>query len=885
VTRAVQKVPPRPWMGPLARIALLCVLALGVESLGPSCSTGINLGPIRAFNRPVSVAFACINTTDGTAVPTSQCALIAGVAPTGFSMHALVPQETRGEVAAADLITRTVLDSDRRIPGYTFVPVGSLPGAIIVPPNHPRCTYVANRGSNDITVLETRRFRSTTSIGAQTFPAVDIGGSPTDMVLQPDETALWVALADEHVVIRLPILSECDLGEPDLILDLDDGSMIPAGVPVGASVDLYRTCPNAMSVDPLVPFTPVPPEMTLPREPEAPLDPLAAPATLAIDTEADVLLVGDRNLPLIHRIVLADGSLLSPIATGAPIRDVVVTPRVPDSYAPASVATTFSRYLYAIDESDGSVMAIEYSDETRADFGAVIPVDVEGSVRPDRIRLDVVARALEVLTPSYDETSPDDPRSALCDPGLTPLTTPGPSNLRGVFLSVAGSDGTIRFVDVYDLDAPCRGRQYGSDSAMRATDCTSPTIVGDVAVYIRRHRPRGSAYTLVFGGITTLPSVILGAATVPLTTNGTAGEASTVPSLVAIACPPHLEPIPLPGADADADTLVCGLRDPFAMVAETWSAAWQGSIPGTGTGSGNASPRTDDPIVIDASTDYCARGVIGSEDATNGLPADAPESGYAGDLLAITGALPPGQIESALCRGVVGVASIGEAQLPVIVPIRRAFSRPDGLMDPAYLGRLEIDPNALILGRPPFVEGEVVACSDEVPCAGGLICSAASDGVCGRALTIGDALDCYQDHLLTMDVRSQGTFTVIGGRTGFRSRVVRDPSDGHCAWDPSLDVLAQGRAFPNRPFANARIAFQLTAPITGNPDVRIVMTSPQSPLGIDLTLSTSGVRQISLPAYLSWSEPMGRLYAVDVERRGLVEMTVLPVGVSTTRFE
>jgi hypothetical protein len=837
-------------MGRAARLALFAMLALGVESLGPSCSSGINTGPIRAFNRPVSVAFACIDTSNGNAVPTAQCALVAGVAPLGFDMHALVPQETRGEVAAADLITRTVLDSDRRIPGYTFVPVGTLPGAIIVPPQHPRCTYVANRGSNEISVLETRRFRSTTSF--VTFPSVALPGSPTDMVMQSDESALWVALADEGMVIRLPILTECELGDPDLFVDLGTGATVPAGVPVGGSVDLSVTCPTT--------FIPVPPAMVAPREPDVEPSLIASPTSLALDEEAGVLLAGDRNLPVIHRIVLDDGTLLPPLATGAPVSDVAITPRVPDTYDPVSVPTTFSRYVYAIDEDDGSVMAIEYSDETRADFGAVIPIDVVGSTRPDRIPLGVAARTLEILTPSYDESSGDDPRVALCDKTLTSVSTPGPSFLRGVFLGVGAADGSVRFVDVYDLDATCRGRTFGTGTPGNAPACDSPTIVSDIAVYIRRHRPRGASFIPRFGVITQ-PSVILGAATVLLDANGSGGTGATVPSLAEVTCPSHLHQM---GDSAGVLQHVCGLVDPFASVAETWSAAWQGSIPGTGTGGGNAGAIGADTVEIESSIDYCARGVIGTEDAVNGLPADAPESGYLGDLLAITGALPTGRIDQAICRAVVGVTTIGEPQLPVLVPIQRAYSRPTGFTEP-HIGRLVIDVDAPLVGRPPFTDGSAAP----------------------RDLTVRDALGCYGDQLLAIDVRSQGAFTVIGGRSGFSSRVRRDETDGHCAWDPTVDVLQQGRAFLGRTFVNARIAFLLQPPttFTGNPDVRITIAPAQTALGVDLTLSTSGVRQISLPSYLSWNESMGRLYAVDVERRGLVEITMLPLGVSATRFE
>jgi len=55
-----------------------------------------------------------------------------------------------------------VIDSRPDIPGPTFVPVGEVPVAVVVAPDYPHMTYVANAGSRDISVVHTASFLQTT---------------------------------------------------------------------------------------------------------------------------------------------------------------------------------------------------------------------------------------------------------------------------------------------------------------------------------------------------------------------------------------------------------------------------------------------------------------------------------------------------------------------------------------------------------------------------------------------------------------------------------------------------------------------------------------------------------------------------------------------------
>ena len=120
---------------------------------------GCEVAPIevisRSFDRPSHVAFVCFDSVTSAAVSLDSCEDGAE----GFALHALVTQSHRGEVAAVDLDENRVLDSDVRVPGYTFVRVGEVPGAIVVAAREPSFAYVANLGSRDVRAVPTAQFR------------------------------------------------------------------------------------------------------------------------------------------------------------------------------------------------------------------------------------------------------------------------------------------------------------------------------------------------------------------------------------------------------------------------------------------------------------------------------------------------------------------------------------------------------------------------------------------------------------------------------------------------------------------------------------------------------------------------------------------------------
>lgn len=923
-------------MSRLAARNLVLALSAIVALAAPACTSGVGAAAPRAMNHPVDVAFACFDTSvigQQRVRPLSDCALYVDVStntrrapddPT-LHMHALVTQSRRGEVGAVDLLARGVLDSDMSVPGYTFVPVGELPTQIIVPPNDSNgvsgdaptaCTYVASRGAVDgrhpgISVIDTRRFRAGAGLEHDPYPLHDpyiLPAAPSDMVLAPDASALWITLDSLGVLVRVPFRGPCDLGPIDLVVPLYED--VPAGVPFtpGSSADLTREC--GLVADPVLPY------VTPPRTPDVDLTTDPEPVAIAIDADNGVLLIADRALPLIHRVNMADGTRRAPLATGVPVRDVVVTPRVPDSYElmpdPAdpmayvplpTSAITFSRYVYAIDDTDGTVLVMEYSDESAPNFGTVIPVDVQAARRPDRLGMPVVARSLEIITPQYDTSAPD-PRFpppdaetrgnpygyGLCLPSdPAPTQPPTPLLLRGVFLVVAGADGALRFVDIYDLDAPCRGR--APSTPVGNDDCTNPGVVGDNLVYIRRHRPRVQQLLSSFVTIESGPTVyfpgggsqVLGTDGLPVGADPT--MALTTPALAPFADPDASGEIDAAAAACPGDfgmvwgiaagqsasgsaalPIVCSLVDPFAAISETWSATFEGQIPGTYTSSANAQVDASGEFngVIDTRLDYCSLGIIGSGEAT--APAGEPEAAYEGDMLAIVGTMPEDRLEAdRRCFAVLGISQIGEQQQPIFARIEHAFTSPDMQQEP-YIGRLTLSPDTPIENRLPLD---------------------------GHMPTIADAVRCYGDTLLTIDVHTRGAFAVSGSRSGFQTRVVRG-ADGRCQYDLTLDPLLQARAYndvrdaAHTPvvFRNRRIAFRPIGVTTrAQAEIRMILSGGPSQLGIDLALSSSGTRQMALPTGLRYSSEMWALYVLETERSGLIELTLRPLSRATTAYQ
>ncbi|MDW8245342.1 MAG: hypothetical protein RMJ84_02085 [Sandaracinaceae bacterium] len=781
-----------------------------ILALGMVWGCGQNPFPIvpRLLARPVAMALVCFDRQSGEALDLANCTPTAS--SQGRSLHALVLQETRGEIASIDLDARQVNDSDPAIPGATHVPTMALPRAIVVPKAAPRCAFVSSESERAIQAIDLRRFRREGFARAEDPDPFPLPAPPAGLVLDPDERALWVALPERSSVMRIEI-DGCIFGESEEIVLSGVGGRFQVGKPEEEAPG-NRYCPLG--------FEPAPwpsPAISLDVPVLAP-----APSVLASGPE---LLVGDRRLPLIHRIDWESRSLLPPLVTGAPIRDLVITPMVPDSLDPN--APPSRRYIYAIDDRDGSVLVLDHSDELSEQFGALLPVGAASALRPERIPGLLGARALEVLTPRYDEANP---WAEACFPERLSEreVPPAPSVLRGVFVAAAMDDGSIRFIDVFDADALCRGRAAGDPA-----DCASTV---EPYVYIRRHRPR-------IGERRLLPWVNL--AEVALSREGSASPLDPQGSeFDTIDCPQGMKGVF--GSDGErVRAKICASPDPFEAAGEVWRLRWQGAL-GSGRPFEGVLKERGEWWVLESGIDPCGLGVLGSA-----AIAEAPEPERSGeaDAVALLLTLPVERRMDRACQEAFGLVGGRLNEAPLIVQIEDARLREDGR------GELWIKRDALLLER----EGEI---------------------------PLAQALGCLRDRVVRFEVRVRGAYTVFGSRTGLRHRVKSDAM-GRCRVDSQLSVFWQSRARPGELYRNAALAFRIALrPSSGSPEFRMVF-SGLTLLNLDIgALTGFGTgRGLALPVDVHWSAPIGRLYVLDVSRRGLLEVEVEPLRYTTRRFE
>jgi hypothetical protein len=365
--------------------------------------------------------------------------------------HALVTQVQRGEVAAVDLEEKDILDSDSTIPSYTFIDVGGLPSAIVIPRDleHPAdepaqaplWTYVAGHQDNSVRAVATCHFK----VGRLCGPELDFAdedalraaseralpGEPFDMTLAANGKALWISLPDVGLLAYVPLPTSANKTEPFpedfTYYALPGGFDTKPPVPEPELVPYRFACAAGKEGDDTARFEYPPLEMPL----STPAPSLRTPRPRQLRTvelsadEAGTsegtkqLFVSDDGQMAIHVFQEeADGglSLRATLPIGAPLRDFAVTPRVPalgptyeqlfskDGYDGAGPS---KRYLYGIDTRDGSLMAFALSFERG--LPSLMPLLAPQPARDlvhrnlnkrDRLSLGIdgmAARALEVV--------------------------------------------------------------------------------------------------------------------------------------------------------------------------------------------------------------------------------------------------------------------------------------------------------------------------------------------------------------------------------------------------------------------------------------------------------------------------------------------------------
>jgi len=820
-----------------------------------------------------------------------------------------VTQIESGEVAVVNFTRGIIANTSPTIPGVTAVTVDEQPTGIQISPFQPDYTFLTSFSAKSLQAIPTKALvQGSTDLPTPEPQRFDAG--PTDLALHEsvlitnddgqvtgaetsvDYRYLYVAIPELGALAQVEVTTDettgaLTLGEPILLpLDIVGCPVTQIPPPASDGNDYNRICPQDL-IDPNNPDSRVIKTVTTTRPcfegPTAGPRPVALTIDRGVEQGAasqsgsgddsdDVLLVADANQPLIHRFALGpDGATrLDPIITGTPTSEIDVTPLVPASSAGDDQAAT-QRYLYAVSAIDSSLLVVNYTEdpagtpEEDQTFGAVLPVLAGVSARAneenvesrDRVRFAFSnVRAIEVVTPSYELE--DDPNG----PGMqVPLadiceSAEGQSanNMRGVFLAVSLSDGTMFFLDIYDLNAPCRG------------GTCSPLDSGpDRLASIRRHRER-FRFTPSTATVVTIdgsPSFQFNSAPGRLDETTGAAQSSGGPGLVFINCPPEtsidtegmtrvgssmINVFGAPSGGSTADGLICASSQVWSSFSQGWDARWQGLIPNSegglglfadenldGTEQGNWFQAGDVP--------FCRVGVLGPQ------PADAAlVESYVGDRLVITGELPPSTRDDTDCEDFQDLMDdLDERQ--VWFPILRAFNN-----------ELEIgestNPNRYTLA-------EVRACFPE--------------------------FTQYQIH-------TQQAYTVTGTASGFINRVIPGENE-ECVLDPSrpvdlptdddefvdVDTYLSGRAFASKQYINPLVSFEISPfpPDAGDPipNATVLNFSISNQFG-RLALDTSA-GLISLPASMLFAPQQDQLYFVDLEA-GIRSIVFSPLNIVQT---
>ena len=500
---------------------------------------------VRVLEQSGHVAFVCLvqhGAEPHPGRPLSNCSAQRTLTPIDFGInkegvatkphiYALLTQTTRGEVAVIDVTSQneSVIDLDPNVPGANFLPVGAQPVDIVATPGGTAAfVAVAEVGREGIFALPSTKLRpceGCTPPGLASFPACSLPSAPASIVMVADplvgepgatkqirrccasgeyvdfspdtysnEGACEEAPAGGEDASKLSIDLEGN-GRQKLVVSMPD----LGGVAIFDAQDVLNRAEG--SFDPCVPerWVPLKTEVPPPPEPPSPppeagcvnADPLppavqvaspSRPAALAY--AGGHLYVADLGAPVIHDIAMptpcepAERPPLVPTSADDPTR-VVTTSRITVS---PRLTSDLRRYLYAIDEGEGSVMAFDVSDDAaprypiRRPNAAWNPFQSRDRMRfaapvKDVILVDRDAPVVNPATGVAQEGTRCDPSptaevcvtdSLTCDPGTLYRTRAdykvgaGPYTLRGTFAYMVLTNGQVLVADVDDLDARCR---------------------------------------------------------------------------------------------------------------------------------------------------------------------------------------------------------------------------------------------------------------------------------------------------------------------------------------------------------------------------------------------------------------------------------------------
>ena len=438
-------------------------------------------------------------------------------------LYALVTQTVRGEVAVLDRTGGQVVNVDPQIPGESFLPIGAQPEGIATTPGGTASfVAVAEPGKAGIFAIPTEMILAP---GENELPR-DITNWPAcSLNYTPGEVAIVLDPPDAEGMVRKSCTSEYDQpgewekgppGRRKLAVTIPEQgwvALIDAEWILSRAPGSYEACDVErwiqLSAD--LPGTPIPqdlpPELRAapeclpagiaegPEMPEAGYTPQPAGIALAQGPTTTNLYLGDRVAPVIHNLDMTDPCApielppLLPRSFDNPKRvvtsaEIAVSPLFP-KWVPQSAASPgldndpaeSQRFLYAVDDRQGSLMIFDVSDPDSSRTPLVRPNSEWMPFEPpDRIAFSSPVRSLTfALTgeplPTAEYPTPD--IGILCDPAQAKkdVRSPGsvykpnfptlddgagPGRFRGVHAFAALADGQIAVIDVGDFDATCR---------------------------------------------------------------------------------------------------------------------------------------------------------------------------------------------------------------------------------------------------------------------------------------------------------------------------------------------------------------------------------------------------------------------------------------------
>lgn len=219
----------------MIRSSFLLAASMTAATLLSGCPSPPTIPTSFSFNRPGGVDFVCLRVPVGAdgrisndtltmgaeveAFPIAQCPSVntasnsdvqmVGDGFVGLRLFALVTQADRGELAVVNLHPRFNtgnVDTQPRVPGFTFIPTGAFAGPVVVHPSG-RATYVANTGERTITILDNRRLlagrRFELEANGARLSITDLPAPPADLAVRsfgdPALHGLYVLLQDGTV--------------------------------------------------------------------------------------------------------------------------------------------------------------------------------------------------------------------------------------------------------------------------------------------------------------------------------------------------------------------------------------------------------------------------------------------------------------------------------------------------------------------------------------------------------------------------------------------------------------------------------------------------------------------------------------------------------------